>query len=419
MSTLKFKRFTKPHFLKQIGRELLGQFFNRFGTELAEKQITPPAATLDDDAYFGAVAKIAMAPEGLPGPLVDAAHDIEAMANEDGQDRLERATGENGLAYQFRENSSCAEISMQAWLTNAEVFAEKFNEQRLTRLASFDYFGSKSPVDRSDSFAAPSPEIITLMVSDMEAAFRAKNRGQHTTQIGVHAIDGEFWFLIRHGDTYARVPTISDGQLAVIHFRPAKDDVVVFSPERDEIRIHAGTKWEKELYQETFGRRLFGDDWYFSERKTYTLDPLRDDGADALDVSDVPGIKQIVLREIEVAWTGQFGDSIIRKSTDIFESAAAREAVAIPENGRLVRAVFDVTFEDSDKPRKVHLRPPNILKLGRHCDAALIQRWLNLRGFRAASRPDQGGSAGVVMQPASPQGGPRGGITHVAPLARN
>jgi hypothetical protein len=417
MSTIKFKRFTKPHFLKQIGRELLGRFFNRFNTALGDKQIVLPVATLDDDAYFGAVAKIAMSPDGLPDNLVEAAYAIEGMANEEGQDRLERATGENGLAFQFGEDSSCADMAVQAWLANPELFAEKFNEQRLTRLASFDYFGSKLPLDQTPTFTPPTAETLALMTADMEEAFRRQNRGRQTTHIEVHAMDGEHWFLIRHGDTYARVPTVANGQMSVLHFRPAKDDVVVYSPHRDEIRIHAGTKWEKALYQETFGRRLFGDDWYFSERKAYTLDPLRTDGVDALDVSDVPGITKIVLREIEVAWPGEFGDSIIRKSTDIFASSAARNVAAIPEHGRLVRAAFDVYFGDSQKPRKIQLRPPNILKLGRHCDAALVQRWLNERGFRAASRPDQGGTTANGLQPNTQPTGPRGGITHVEPLA--
>src|SRR5207302_10585268 len=84
MSTIKFKRFTKPHFLKQIGRGLLGQFFNRFSPALGEKQIVLPATTLDDDAYFGAVARIAMSQEGLPESLVEAAYAFEDTENEDG-----------------------------------------------------------------------------------------------------------------------------------------------------------------------------------------------------------------------------------------------------------------------------------------------------------------------------------------------
>jgi hypothetical protein len=79
--------------------------------------------------------------------------------------------------------------------------------------------------------------------------------------------------------------------------------------------------------------------------------------------------------------------------------------VAISESGRLVRAAFDVYFADNEKkPRKVQVRPPNVLKLGRHCDAALVQRWLTERSFRT----------GITTG-----NGQRGGITHVEPLAVN
>jgi hypothetical protein len=29
-------------------------------------------------------------------------------------------------------------------------------------------------------------------------------------QVGRHEIDGEHWFLVRHGDTYARTATVDD-----------------------------------------------------------------------------------------------------------------------------------------------------------------------------------------------------------------
>jgi hypothetical protein len=292
-------------------------------------------------------------------------------------------------------------MAMQAWLANPALFAEKFNEHRLMRLASFEYFGPKTPIDRSASFSTPSEQLLAQMTADMEEAFSQKNRGRETTHIDVHQMDGEYWFLIRHGDTYTRVPTVANGQMSVLHFRPAKDDVVVYSPSRDEIRIHAGTKWEKDLYRKTFGRRLFGDDWYFSNPKAYGLDPLRIDGVDALDVNGIPGIEKIVLREIEVSWPGEFNNTTFRKSLDLFASEEEGTTPAIPESGRLVRAGFDFYFGESQKPRKVQLRPPNLLKLGRHCDAVLVQRWLTARGFRMTI----------------PQDSIREGITHVEPLA--
>lgn len=382
MSTIKFKRFTKVNFLTQIGRDLVDQFLYRNRTGLAERQVVLPAATLDDSEYFAAVVRLAKSPEGLPESLVEAAFGIEDMANDEGQERLENATNENGLVYRFRENSTCAEIAMQAWLTNESVFNEKRSEQRLMRVASFDYFGSK-PENRDFPFTEPNAEILVLMRSDLETVFRAKNRGAHTTQIEVFKMDGEHWFLIRHGETCVRVPTVADGRVSMLHFRPTKEDAVVYSPQFDELRIHAVRKWEKDLYRETIGQRLFGNTHRFTERKAYTLDPLLVEGADALDVTNIPGLDKVILRETETAWPGEFGDVTVRKSEDIFASAKQRSATAIAESGRLIRATFDFYFTGDDKPRKVHIRLPNILKLSRYCDAPLVNQWIGERGFRA------------------------------------
>jgi len=130
----------------------------------------------------------------------------------------------------------------------------------------------------------------------------------------------------------------------MLHFRPAKDDVVVYSPKRDEIRIHAGSKGERDLYQRTFGERLFGEPEHFSERKAFTLEPLRVDGPAALEVDGIGDITRIVLVEYEIAWGGKYNTVVIRREDDIFEAAESREQTAIPDGGRLVRAAFLVYF---------------------------------------------------------------------------
>jgi len=307
---------------------------------------------------------------------------IEEMATEEGQDRLERAVASGELALTFDERSSRGDMAMQAYLAAPEVLAQKNNELRLARLSSFEYFGCKAPVDRSGTFGAPSAQTIGLITSDLNAWCKANNRGEQTVDVAVYPIDGEFWFLVRHGDTFARLPKVEKGKLQMLHFRPAKDDVVVYSPRRDEIRIHAGSKSERELYQRTFGERLFGEPQHFSERKAFTLEPLRTDGAAALEVDGIGDIARIVLVEYEIAWGGKYNAVVIRKEDDIFEAAESREQTAIPDGGRLVRAAFLVYFEGEKKPRKVQVRPPNSLRLGRYCDAAMIHRWLSERKFR-------------------------------------
>lgn len=390
---MKFKRFTKTKFLKQVGRELLVKLLERFSGELAAKNVAMPAADLDDAAYFKALSAVAMAPDGLPDSLIETLFAIEEMANEAGQERLEAAATEAGLDLKYDGKSSHGDIAVQVFLAKPELLAEKHNEQRLIRLATFVYFGSKRPVDRSESepdgppFAAPGQPVLDLLVADLDGWFKEHNRGEQTTHIEVYVMDGEFWFLVRHGDTFARAAKVEQQKMEMLHFRPAKDDVVVYSPKRDEIRIHAGTKGEKELYRTAFGMRLMGDDNYFSERKAYTLEPLRTVGVDALDVAGIEGLSRIVLREYEVAFDTGHEEVLIRKADDIF--AAAEDSRfgrdAIPTGGRLVRAGLDVYFGACKKPRTVQVRTPNTLKLGRHCDAHLVYRWLTAREFRVSA----------------------------------
>lgn len=381
---------------------MLGKLFGRFSEDLAKKSVILPAVELEDDAYFKALAGVALAPEGLPDNLMETLYAIEEMANEEGQERLEAAARQAGLDLVFDEQSSPGDIAVQVFLAQPELLAEKHNEQRMTRLASFEYYGRKKPVERSGSgpdgppFSTPGQPVLELLVADLDAWFKEHNRGEQTASIEVYGIEGEWWFLVRHGDTFARTVKVEKKKTEMLHFRPAKDDVVVYSPERDELRIHAGTKGERDLYRIAFGIRLMGDGEYFSERKAYTLKPLREEGVNALSVEGIEGIQGIVLCELEVAWGGDYEEVAIRKANDVFGAASARNREAIPAGGRLVRAVFEFTFQDSKKPRKVQIRPPNVLKFGRHSDARLVNRWLSAAGFRVNAREETEGPRGQV-----------------------
>ena len=390
MASVRFKRFTKPHVLKDIGRALLSRFFAKFKDDLEEKEVALPDPALADEEYFGTLAGVLMSPEGLPGSLNDALYAIDEMATEDGQQRLEEGVAEEQLPLAFDEKSSREDIALQVWLESPELLAKKHNEQRLIRLSSFEYYSNPTPTDQTATFKQPDAATLDALTAALDLWFSEHNRGHKHTKIEFHKIDGEFWFMIRHGDTYVRTPKVEGQRSEVLHYRPEKDDVVVYAPDLDEIRIHAGTKGEKQLYRAKFGFYLFGREDYFSEFKTYTLEPLRL-GKDCLDPQGADGIREIILREVEMAWDGQFNDGLVRKSDDVFASAAAyaRPFNPIQEKARLKRAAFDVYFGDSEKPRKVQIRPPNILKLGRHCDARLVHRWLSKQKFRTTAQAQE------------------------------
>jgi hypothetical protein len=109
---------------------------------------------------------------------------------------------------------------------------------------------------------------------------------------------------------------------------------------------------------------------------------LRVAGSDSLETDGCGDLERAVLREYEVAFDNGFDEVTIREATDLFAAAESRKVDAIPKGGRLVRAGFDLYFTGKKKARKLQIRTPNTLKLGRHCDAHVVQRWLAKQGFR-------------------------------------
>ena len=385
MSVMRFRRFTKLHVLKRVGRELLGRFFGRLDGANNGKKVELPPASASDDEYFEGVVKVLMSPEGLPGEVGEALYRVDEMANDDGQERLQEAVAARP-DLKLDGKLTREEFALEVFLADPKLLAEKHSELKLVRLTTFECYGSKKPVDRTKTFKPPTAEVRAAMAKACDEWFASHNRGKKAARVDFHLIEGEYFFIIRHGDTYIRTTSVDEQKTEALHFRPEKDDVVVYAPDLDEIRIHAGTKGERELYRKEFGLRLFGDDQYFSQRKAYTLEPLRTAKADALEVEGVGGgLVRVVLREYEVVFDSGFDEVLIRKATDIFGAAADKPVKrdAIPAGGRLVRAAFDLYFDGENKPRKVQIRTPNTLKIGRHCETRVVERWLAKRGFRA------------------------------------
>ena len=384
MPALRFKRFTRPQILRRLGRELLTKFLAEFEPQLRARNVALPMADLPEEAWYGELARLLRTPEILPEEFNEALFAIDEMAGPEGNEQLEAAVERAGKTLQFDPRSSRADIALQVWLADRALLVRVHNEQRLRRLSAFEFFGTPLVRERRIPFTPPELATVRSLAEALDAWFARHHRGQDTTRIELYPIDDEFWFLIRHGDTFARTPKVEAQKTEILHFRPERDDVVVYSPGHDEIRVNARTRGERDLYVRKFGQFLRGREDYFSMANTFTLEPLRNEGPHALDISDLEGISRIVLRELEMAWDDTGRTTVTRFADDLFGCAPGAPPLVepIPRQGRLLRAGFDFHFADSRKPRWVQLRLPNIIRLGRHCDAGLVDRWVTRRGFR-------------------------------------
>jgi hypothetical protein len=186
--------------------------------------------------------------------------------------------------------------------------------------------------------------------------------------------------MVRHGEPFKREEAARGAEPASVSYRPLRYDVLVYEPERGELRINAQSKGEKDLYREQFGKHLFGREDFFPNRDKYTLRPLRADGESCLECADVEGLEWVRLREVHLDWGGPHGEYEIHKANDLFAAMRARSR-ALPGTPRLARAVFLVKFADAKRPRSVTIRPPNVALYVRDGDGAHVDEWLKKRGF--------------------------------------
>ena len=307
---MSLRRFTNVKNLRGLGRPLLQEFFDRFEAELGACQATLPPATLEnDDDYFKKLAEVFFSPKELPQPMTDVLEAVIELADDQGVAELTTAAKEQKLAVDWTKKRTNLDIVLEVWLRDAGLMMRVHNEHRLVRTTRFMYWATKTPAAQRLAFTPPTGEELECMRKAVDAWCRENHRGEDTVRITAHALDGEWWFLIQHGGTMARLAEAKGNQKTeTLFYRPGKDDVVVYNAARDELRIHAGSKAEWELYRREFGQRLRGDAAYFSERKNFVLEPLRADAARALDATGVAGITRITLQEVEVAFGGEFDD---------------------------------------------------------------------------------------------------------------
>jgi hypothetical protein len=394
MSILRYKRFTRPQLLQRLGRDLLVRFLERFQAELRATRCALPNPSLPDADWFPALARMLAAPESLPGDFAEALYAIDEMASPESQEQLELALSQAGLNLEFARTSTREDLALQIWLAAPAVLARLHNQQRMARLTAFSYFGTALAPARRPAFQPPDESTLASIAALLDPWFARHYRGRNTCRLELYCLPPnpqpanaprEFWFLVRHGDTFARAPKVEEQRTEIIHFRPQRDDVVVYSPSRDEIRINSRTRGECRLYMRTFGQCLRGSPDYFSALDTYTLEPLRCDGPDALQTHDVPGLDRIVLRAVQVAIDHE--QVLTRAGQNLFASPPPDAVETIPGAGRLQGATFQLHFAGCPRPRLLQIRPPNILKLGRHCDVHLVDAWLSRRGFRRPTPP--------------------------------
>ncbi len=372
--------FTDPATLRSIAPEYLRSLLASHSDGLAAAGLAPPADAGEPPDYE-ALTRLLMAPEKLPSALREAFFYVHEMATPAGMECLLSAADKAGLNITGRPAPSPADVAVQVWLLAPDLLERKHAEQFIRRLRGLEsYHATVWPQPARREF---SPAVIEAIANDLNDWFEKRKKGRGVKLFHYPRPDGT-WFMVRHGDPFKREGAIDErGESFGVYYWPERFDVVVLDADGDELGIRTPNKSERQKYREVFGRHLYGNADFFGGQDKYTLEPLRDRGPDGL--APIEGMEEVFLTEVAFRWPGSFSELQTHRADDLFGGFAARGA-AFPRGLPIIKASFRVRFADSETPRTVTIKPPNVAQYTRDGDSIIIEKWLKLRGFIVDTR---------------------------------
>jgi len=382
MATLNLRRFSRIGGLKSIRSDRLVALLEPYREHLRGRGIELPATgSVEPPDYEQVAAFFMRADDATPPELLNAIFYVDELADDDRLDEILAKFDERGIALENEGNQSAADVAVQAWLVNSDLVQEIHAERQVHRARSFEAYRPRTPP--SGTWREPSDAVREAMQTAFDDWFDTKRRGRGS-KVFIFSDTKPYWILVRHGLPMKREGAIEGGKSSGVVFRPETYDVLAYDPDTGELRVHAGTKGEIDLYRKLIGRFVFGNDDQFALHVEYTLAPLRERGPDVLKCEDVPGIDSIILRQIEIWHPGGQHEVEIHRADDVFAAFLAR-APGLPTSGALKCAKFEVKFSDAPSPRMVTIRLPMSTQYVRDDDSTILEAWLRNQNFIVAT----------------------------------
>ncbi|HNQ90533.1 MAG TPA: hypothetical protein PKM73_18115 [Verrucomicrobiota bacterium] len=386
--------FTHPGTFKRMNPENLRKWLEPARGYLAGRGLALPLDGASSPIDYDRLAWIFMEPDGeMPRDLMHSASLIHEMSTENAMLDLLDGARRVGLPVEVGEDPDPVDVAVQVWLQAPAVLEELHQMHQLDRPRGFIHFVTDRKPD--PSFDGPTAEAMTDLEAELADWFFHAKRGRHA-KVWMYRRPGEYWFLVRHGLASKRQEVVSASGADTLIFRPGEYDVLVYNRKRGELRVHGCNPREVEVLRTLFGKHIFYDKDFFPGGAKFTLAPLVRDGRACLACADVTGIEDILLTEVQIlAASGNEWLRSTHHASDLF-TAIETERVLLPDAESLVRASFLVRFSDSKKRRTIKILGSNRLSVVRDGDTALMERWLDARGFILKRSADEQEPQGVL-----------------------
>ena len=380
MPRLNFNRIADVAILRKLEQGGLVDLLTPHAAYLAKRGV---GLVFDgSDKPYEALRKVLLAPdEDFPPSLGQGLQRVNDLSTKAAMDALLDALAARRIDLDLGDDPSPADVALRVCLHAPSLLERMHAEHATRRRRKFEYWQSEEEESRALGISEDSE--FPQLEADLNRWFEGRKKGRALDQVcrvfAFPKTDG-IWFLVRHGDTVARLGVLKAGRSESAVLRAEVFDVVIYDPSANELRINAGPK-ETAEYRKQFGHHLFGDEEYFPGKAKYTLEPLRQDWEESLNCEAIDGIDSIRLTELWYFFgAGSELEVESHRAEDLF-AAIRRRGGTIPSSARLGRAKFAVNFTSSRTPRMVTIRPSNIAEFTYDDDSAVVNDWLAASRF--------------------------------------
>ena len=205
----------------------------------------------------------------------------------------------------------------------------------------------------------------------------------------VHCFEdgGEKVMLVSHG-SYIRTVSYWDGnRIAFRSYRPASEDILVYSPQESLLKIRAGLEKDRDEYRSAFLARMASDAAAadaLAAQEIFTLTPLQEGKFDF--TGDGKLIARIDLLHVRMKLFGVGSPMLEVKSHDLMWTFDKDLGDLSLDSGRLVfaRFRFHLVPERAKRPIKVDFKvePPARTDLAQKLYADIIEGYLMEQGVK-------------------------------------
>lgn len=376
MSSIRYKNFTRPGFLKRIQSDVLRRLIlpHRGYFESRGLELDPPDGGQLDCDHLSRI--LATPDQDTPGDLISAIELCDAVCCGDTLEELvarDHARDERVL----NTDHSHADAVILTWIEEPEVIERIFNRAALEMDRSLFVYRADGPL-RTGAFTAAR---LRRLESTLRPVFENHLRGG-SCKVAAFERMGGWALVIRHGDPIQKTDAISDsGDAQPLVFRPECLDLAFYDPSSNEWRISGRARWLQELYSRQFARSFHAEGSALLRSNSFTLEPIRQHGLAALD-HQTHEVRNVRLMELQVMIGGatvqisgrDLGDAMQILQNPLFEFGEIKSA----------RLAFTLANRRNALPVTIHRGRGSVRG---DIDHPAIENWLEETGFLTHETP--------------------------------